>query len=388
MIEIQRVLGRIILFVAGVGTLAQILTGQPIFGALATLTIGLGGFFLSFVDSKYCRYSQGFLFLLTSYIIIFSDPKNFIGSWFLTMSFVVLFKFGFFDRHTKLKLSIILALSSTIFIISYLLVGSFWPSFGAIALLLGSVLIMYFVFEIPHKRAKELIEQQDTKIAYLEPLSKIGERGASIVHSIKNKLAVFDLLNYLLEEDIKPKEEIVEEYKEGLNNLNDVITGILSVSTSGKEDIELFNISDLVDGACTLFLQDRLIIKYVKLIKNIEKGVLVLGCKKDILLAIENIMQNAVDQIKDTTSFGEIHVTLTSEFLTLSNNAGAISTCTICNENCNKCPVYTKIGKTTKKYGTGNGISQIIRMCNDNNWILKIKGYSDITSFTFYFKGE
>jgi hypothetical protein len=240
------------------------------------------------------------------------------------------------------------------------------------------------IFELPHKVAVAKIKEQEKEIIYLQPLSKIGERGASIVHTIRNQVSRINLCSVILEEKLKPTEEVAQDIKESVESLTVCLNGILAVSNSGHSmERTQFNI---IDGACSLFAQDRLVIQHVRLNKNISKGVFVVAVKKEVLDAFENIIQNGVDAIKDTINTGFIDVFLNSNGLKITNNGGAIKTCAKCVFSCNTCPKYTKIGTTTKSYGSGNGITQVIATCNNAGWELHIKGYDNITSIEINFK--
>lgn len=348
---------------------------------------GIIGFTISRFNISALRITQAFILITVAGIIISQSYDSYAGLWLLTTGVILLFKFGFFESSKLIRYIIISVIGTSIIAIGAILQNKIAASVGNFVLFACSGLLMYMIFELPHKVAVAKIKEQEKEIIYLQPLSKIGERGASIVHTIRNQVSRINLCSVILEENLKPTEEVAQDIKESVESLTVCLNGILAVSNSGHSmERTQFNISELIDGACSLFAQDRLVIQHVRLNKNISKGVFVVAVKKEVLDAFENIIQNGVDAIKDTINTGFIDVFLNSNGLKITNNGGAIKTCAKCVFSCNTCPKYTKIGTTTKSYGSGNGITQVIATCNNAGWELHIKGYDNITSIEINFK--
>ena len=348
---------------------------------------GIIGFTISRFNISALRITQAFILITVAGIIISQSYDSYAGLWLLTTGVILLFKFGFFESSKLIRYIIISVIGTSIIAIGAILQNKIAASVGNFVLFACSGLLMYMIFELPHKVAVAKIKEQEKEIIYLQPLSKIGERGASIVHTIRNQVSRINLCSVILEENLKPTEEVAQDIKESVESLTVCLNGILAVSNSGHSmERTQFNISELINGACSLFAQDRLVIQHVRLNKNISKGVFVVAVKKEVLDAFENIIQNGVDAIKDTINTGFIDVFLNSNGLKITNNGGAIKTCAKCVFSCNTCPKYTKIGTTTKSYGSGNGITQVIATCNNAGWELHIKGYDNITSIEINFK--
>lgn len=329
-------------------------------------------------NSRAIRYSQGFLFLIISQLILRESITAFVGAWLLITGTVVLFKYNFFQYKHRIILILLLNLSLMYFAAVKNQETDSLP--GLVLLILFSFIVLYYIFEEPHQQAIQ-------EIRYLEPLSKIGRNGTAIVHSVKNKLSNLETCINFLRYDLVPQEEIIHKFDASLLELNETVNGLLAISNAGfdgPDEILQHNLSDLLSGLCILLKQDRVLLEHADLNINIQPHVHASFNKFSFILAFENIIQNALDALQQNGSRGQIDIILDQECLEIRNNGGMIPTCISCPKDCNSCRLYSKIGRTSKTAGTGVGLPQVIDMANQAGWSIKIRGYNgDMTSISF-----
>jgi sensor histidine kinase regulating citrate/malate metabolism len=162
---------------------------------------------------------------------------------------------------------------------------------------------------------------------------------------------------------------------------------LLSISRAGFSiERRLLDITQAIMNVKYVLLEDNDYKRNAKLELELSSNVYSEVIELEFIMTLENIFRNAIEAIMETKQYGWIHVLLDHEKLEITNNGGAIKTCTDCALSCLECKKFSKIGYTTKERGSGNGIPQIIQFARSSGWDIKIKGYDDKTSITLLHK--
>jgi signal transduction histidine kinase len=366
------------------------------------LLIGLIVFLVSRIDNRYFRYAQALLFFFLSGPTLMSGSSStFFGFWFMISGAVLLYKYAFFKRFLALKASILVAwtLFWGGFFVIQTNIGSYFSALTVLIFLLASLAILYFAFE---EQIRELLksnskkdselEKQKAFIDQLEPLSVLGERVSHIAHSFKNNLTQLSAAVYYLEEGKNPQ-RAADRIRSFAVSMSDRIDNVLMVAHAGtKLEPEIIDFGRLLDGVKLLYLEEKLFLQNASYKLDAEKEVFVRAVRWDILLLLENLLKNAIEAIIEKGIYGLIEIKLEKGSLRIANNGGAMPQCSGCagpsGGSCLDCQKIGRPGSTTKKKGSGTGMSQVIGAVRAQGWDMRIENSNDTVAFIISFPVE
>lgn len=211
--------------------------------------------------------------------------------------------------------------------------------------------------------------KREQKLKRAEQLAGLTTLAAGVAHEIKNPLGSIDIYIQLIEKIIKrmPKDtdevrEISEHLsivKEEISRLEEIINGFLFSVRKLQLDISEVDIARVIQETID-FLKYETEKNDVKVVADLPENLPKIEADGRYLKqAIINIVQNAVESLKDTLT-REIHIRAERE---KSNNRMRISIhdsgVGIPEENLTK--IYEPYF-TTKKFGTGLGLTNVFRI--------------------------
>jgi len=328
-----------------------------------------------------------------------ASPFTFFGMWFFVMGIILLFKYGFLNHWAIPKIALVVLYFVPFLVLSVLrnegLTSSVIRVSNYAIFLLSCLLSLYFIFEeeirdlLATNKTKEkelavkesVLAQQAAEIARLEPLTVLGERVAHVAHSFKNNLnQVSTALFYL--EFLHDEAAAAQKLREFSTALTERIDNILMVSRAGVDlETEIFDVSRLLEGLKQVYLTERSFVEHAKTEMSLAGPLYVEAVRWDFILMVENILKNGLEAIMAKGAFGTISIDLAGSRLTLANDGGAMATCLNCGNSCLDCSKFGRPGQTTKKGGTGHGLTQVFQTCRKNNWSLKIRTHEPWTIF-------
>ena len=343
--------------------------------------------FTIFIDKRIFRFIQALIFLMLGYFYVFVDYSGFASYWMLINGVVLLYKYGFLDRHTVVKLAIITA-GFVGFMLGAVVVNHV-SLFIAIkyTLFTGfSFLGLFFLFEEQVLSLQQENTSQSTQLVELKPIIILGGRTAAIVHSFKNIFSQLSSATFYIKEDID-RDKGLEILQKGIKELHKRMDALLAISRAGYSlERKLIDVTSVVMNVKYILLEDADYKRNAKIEFNLEPNIYSDVIELEFIITMENIFRNAIEAIIETGHYGWIHVTMDREKIEVISNGGAIPTCIDCPRSCLECKRFSKIGYTTKKTGSGNGVPQIIQFARSNNWDVQIRGFDDKTSVTLYYK--
>lgn len=217
------------------------------------------------------------------------------------------------------------------------------------------------------KQAEQFREQMELRVNELaklniellelrsiEKFAVTGRISRTIAHEVRNPLTNINLATEHLRSEIQPADEtdiLFDMITRNSNRINELINDLLNSTKAAQLNFTKVNINDILDQSLG-FVQDRIDLKEIKVIKNYAPGILrVLADVEKINIAFLNIILNAVEAIESQKGI----LTITTEnksdrcAVTISDNGKGMD-----KESLSKLfePYFT-----TKEKGTGLGLT-------------------------------
>lgn len=196
----------------------------------------------------------------------------------------------------------------------------------------------------------------------------LGELTASIVHDIGNPLAgMGNLVEILKDEDygVEVKREVLDVMSKEIDDLNDLIINYLDFSRDSKFNKELTDILDIFMDAENLlkYEMDKKSIQFtVNSVTELPKITIDRRAMKQVII---NIMKNSIEALNEGGLIDIfIDTTDVSMKISIKDNGYGIDNFEL--ENIFD-PFYT-----TRKEGTGLGLSTVYKTVNEHNGEIKV----------------
>lgn len=231
------------------------------------------------------------------------------------------------------------------------------------------------------EKNEEILKNQKL-LAHTEKLSAVGKISASIAHEIKNPLAAIKPLIALLPE-MKNDPQFISDFMDivprQLEKINTKVITLLSFSKKDNMLSEELIIEPIIDDVIKL-LNINLRKNEIKIIRNYDKHAnknKVLFSKDQLYSVLSNLLINSIDAAQEKKGIIEISTSClkNEKKITIYDNG-----CGISKENISKIfdPFFS-----TKKTGTGLGLSTVSQIINTNNGQINVESDTDKgTSFT------
>lgn len=196
----------------------------------------------------------------------------------------------------------------------------------------------------------------------------LGELTASIVHDIGNPLAgMGNLVEILKDEDygVEVKREVLDVISKEIDDLNDLIINYLDFSRDSKFNKELTDIMDIFIDAENLlkYEMDKKSIQFqVNSVSQLPKIIIDRRAMKQVII---NIVKNSIEALNEGGLIDIfIDTTDVSMKISIKDNGYGIDNVEL--ENIFD-PFYT-----TRKEGTGLGLSTVYKTVNEHNGEIKV----------------
>lgn len=196
----------------------------------------------------------------------------------------------------------------------------------------------------------------------------LGELTASIVHDIGNPLAgMGNLVEILKDEDygVEVKREVLDVMSKEIDDLNDLIINYLDFSRDSKFNKELTDIMDIFTDAENLlkYEMDKKSIKFtVNSVSELPKITIDRRAMKQVII---NIVKNSIEALNEGGLIDIfIDTTDVSMKISIKDNGYGIDNFELKNIFD---PFYT-----TRKEGTGLGLSTVYKTVNEHNGEIKV----------------
>ncbi|MEN6464895.1 MAG: ATP-binding protein, partial [Syntrophaceae bacterium] len=152
------------------------------------------------------------------------------------------------------------------------------------------------------KASEEMVVQQ-------EKLASIGQLAAGIAHEIKNPLAIIlqgtEFMKSCVEED-EFLSDSAERIKNSANRADNIIKGLLSFSRQGSLNLDLGDLSDVLNESVSL-VNHQLTLKSIKVLKQIEDVPPIRFDSNQMKQVFINLLMNSIESMD---SGGPINIEL------------------------------------------------------------------------------
>lgn len=350
-----------------------------------------------FIENNIFKIIQCILLMFLGSFYIIKETNTFFGYWIYINFLILSYKYGYFNKNLNLKVLISLIplfISLTLATLIVLNSGNPWQfilgylAFGGV-----SFLLLYILFEEDLINAVKEKEEINKALLEVKSISIIGERASSIVHSLKNNISQLNASLMYIEENID-REKGIKNIKQIIREINKRVDTIMLVSKSSySSEKTIFDSSVVLESILSLFMCERTFVALINLETNLKKEVYLESVEIEFIMVVENIIKNSIEAIiekEELGRMGNLLIILTNDYLEIKNSGNPIHQCKNCKfKRCSKeCKVFNRIGNTSKKKGSGNGITQIFKTVNKNKWEIKISNLPDGVSYKIYFKEQ
>lgn len=250
------------------------------------------------------------------------------------------------------------------------------PIFDMDSNVIGAIAIASDITKM--KKEQEIIQQQ-------EKLALLGQMAAGIVHEVKNPLTA--ILGYSQLINFKSNDEVIKEFAQAIEReskgLNKIVSDFLTFAKPRAPKLEETSLINIIDPM-------RLLIEINTFKKGIRVDYFLSDSNEKVMLdenqikqVILNIVKNAIDAMEETPEPKLIIKTGVYKaarecFISIINNGKVM---TEEEKKMLATPFYT-----TKKKGTGLGMSICYQIIHSHNGRIEIKSNEEYgTSFTLVF---
>lgn len=236
------------------------------------------------------------------------------------------------------------------------------------------------------KKINKEIEKLAIELDKENALAEIGKATANAFHSLNNLICHVKMQGNLIENNLSDTDEIYNYVDVSINVINKIDTFIRNETNFIKHKISRSvmknNIKEIIESSTFLFeLEKKCIIEIDDSIGDNYIDVSASELKETII----NLVKNSFEELAKTKykrgNIVYINIYKINNIMEISimDKGNGIEFCNNCNNECLKCTNFS-IGKTTKKYGSGFGMIQVMDFCKKYNYGFKIE--SIINAYT------
>src|ERR1041385_7936578 len=151
----------------------------------------------------------------------------------------------------------------------------------------------------------EQLKETETQLVQSEKLASLGRMSAGIIHEINNPLnfattGLFTLrkkAQHIAPEEREEYSEVLKDVEEGISRVKTIVSDLRSFSHHENEQVDQVQVSELVTSSLR-FLSHEYKEKVV-ISQNIETGQVIWANKNKLIQVFVNIVQNALDALKE-----------------------------------------------------------------------------------------
>ena len=340
-------------------------------------------------ESSVAKVIQPLILVLIGLIYVYLENTTFFGYWIFINGCLILYKYNLLSKRFYLKSTLLcFLLVITLFLASVFNAMPIVWFLGYMFFSIVSIVIVYIIFEEDIQKLLKENKEVNQNLLQIKSVSIIGERASSIVHSLKNNLSQLDAALLYIDEDID-RAKGVASIRDIIREMTRRVDNIMLVSkASYNTEIGLFDASRLLDSILSLFLCEKTFVALTTVKIDIMPEVYLKCIEIHFIMLVENIIKNSIEAIIENDKPGEIHIRLDTGSLEITNNGGPVRQCHGCHKTdwSRQCAVFDRIGNTSKANGSGNGMPQIFKTVNENNWHIKISNKEGHVSYKITFQ--
>jgi signal transduction histidine kinase len=257
------------------------------------------------------------------------------------------------------------------------------------------MILIYIVFEDDIKRLTRENKELNNQIDKSRVFVNIGENVSGLVHNLNGDLGIISMAVSILEESVD--DPSIKYITDSNKRLQSKVRNILTLAKYSQiEDDTEFNMNSLLYSLLDVFKINH-DYKRIKVVTDFQSEDFFYGNASEISQIFENIIKNACEALLEKWSLNVenknisfipqlvVSVSRDQEFnrITFTDNGPGIKSCidSGCNKDCGKCSRF-RIGKTTKKDGTGLGLVSVGRTLEKYKGAIEIKTELTGTSIT------
>jgi len=276
----------------------------------------------------------------------------------------------------------------------------------ALLILVGNVIVVLFYRSALDKLIQKLrtsfgtLEMQSHTFKALKdkaellneinhPFVVFGRNTSGLIHDLKNDVNILSIRTQVMDMKLKRSrpfnEEDIDEMSKAVKRLNDRIDMVKFLANASNEmPMEILSVQSLLEASVYPFKISqnyRTVIDFRASYLGTEQ---IFSSRFFLLRILENLIQNSCEAIIDQAQLsgqvqgfaGKVIVTASKQdgqvILEVSDNGPGISFCHGCaTDNCAKCDKFA-IGHTTKAYGSGYGMVNVINAVEQIGATIKI----------------
>ncbi|WP_221439877.1 ATP-binding protein [Spirochaeta isovalerica] len=261
-----------------------------------------------------------------------------------------------------------------------------WLILNQLNFLFTTILLIIIVFEDDIKRLTLENQKLNTQIEKSRVFVNLGENISGLVHNMNGDLGLMSMAVSMLEEDVEHK--AVEFVRKGNKNLQSKIRNILTLAKYSQAETDMeFSINALLYSLLEVFNINKQF-RIVTTNTEFTDEVFFYGNPSEISQIFENLLKNAYEALVEyKTAMDEqghkdydpvltigIKGQTTESIISFSDNGPGIKACLEkdCTGDCSRCDAF-KVGRTTKKEGTGLGMVSVLRTLEKYEGNMKIR---------------
>lgn len=232
------------------------------------------------------------------------------------------------------------------------------------------------IVEEDEKEKHERIKELTTNISKYEGQATLGKIVDLIMHEIRKPLMWFKTQSVTIskvynryrtshdEKDLEKIVRIIESSETEASLISDFFKKIDILATRSSDEKETFNVYNVINDTMNIFVQ-KLVDEDIEYFINCDKDIQFYGWKKDVIVALSNIIENSIYWISNfETKEKKIIIDVTNKKEELDINI--VDTGIGFDQEFLKNDLLFRPGVSTKKNGTGIGLA-IVGNCISRN---------------------
>ena len=372
--RIQRRIGVTLCAISGtiafVNIVTQLSEGIPVVDALKSssvsilIVISLFGVISIVRPHQILKVVQVFIFFCVGVVAgIMSPPGALVGVAFVVLALILAIQYEFLKAHFYLKIAIIVLLYCVPLFVTAVMKMDFGV-LRAVNTVLFTVGYLYLIWIMFKEEIEAYITETTrlkSEIASNRVFVDFGKNVSGLVHNLRNKLFAIDGVNKLISEEASPEiRELLGMQKRVIGQVVDLIDNLMfAVRARQTIKASTISLSKLTLGVSDIFQANEEFAHNVTITHEYISDDLIYASPLQVSQIIENLIMNAWESMENSKGNSiDIRTVKCGEYVKLSieDEGNGIQFCDSCKKKkCLNCGEF-KVGRTTRKSGTGVGM--------------------------------